>query len=363
MLTTQLTPTLRAALKRLIRTRSMLLVNANGDLSDFETLVRLHPVAPRGTWHTVGYSDIKKLFAAEEITTSDTGVSVRTGVRTDDLDTEPLEAEHTPDSLDPEASTLTLDSAEGQNHAAIKVLATTASTDDMVPVLTVLHINGNTADERNTGDSADRHVPTGETTDRHQATIATLTAEPAKVDALVAAHLFQEAAKRSAWTMTITDDMTSIEYEDLGIIASAKNLTDAQYPRIRRLFPSERDDQASISVRPKALGSALKSLAVERNAPAVLTSDGTLFAEATPEVEVPGAHGTMRGEASDTIGLSPVYLMRQCKAVGARWDDVLISWGESHKPATLSYGHGIEGIIMPVRHPLSRPGEVTASAA
>lgn len=356
MHTTPISTTLRTALKRLIRTRSILLVNTNGDLYDFETLIRLNPDIPQGTWHAVTNSDIPKLLSADALTTDEEVVSIQTGVRTNTLTTEPYDNAPTPPALDTEADTLTLRSTEGRNHIAMKVLATTASADDTLPALTSLYIDGNTADGDNAGDSADRYMPTGTTTDRYQATIATLTAEPSPVTAMVASRFLQETAKRSGWTMTVTSNVTSVEYDDIGIVVTAKNLTDSEFPNVRNLFPGKRESQASVCVRPKELGAALKSLAVERNAPAVLTSDGTVYADETPEVHLPEAHTYMRGDASPTIGLAPASLMKQCKAVGPRWDDVLISWGERLKLVSLSYGHGIEGIIMPTRHSDSRPG-------
>lgn len=356
MVTRNTNPTLRAALKRLIATRSTLLVNANGDLYDFETLVHLNPDTPQGTWHIVNSHDLTKLFSADAITTTEEGVSIQTGVRINDLLTEPVTDTHTPPALDPEAHALTLHSDDGKNHVAMKVLATTASADDTLPVLTSLYVDGNTAAIDNTGSSADRYMSTGTTTDRYQATIATFTAEPSPVNAIVASRLLRETAKRSGWTMTVTCDVTHVKYDDIGIVVTAENLTDAEFPHVRSLFPSNREAEASVCVRPKELGTALKSLAVERNHPAILTSDGTVYADDTPEVHLPEAHAYMRGDASPTVGLPPAFLMKQCRAVGPRWDDVLISWGERLKPVRLSYGHGIEGIVMPTRHSDSRPG-------
>lgn len=357
MTTTPIPSALRATLKRLINSRAILLINTNGDLTDIQTHISLNPGTPRGTWHAVrSHDSIKKLLSADEITISDTGVTVRSGARTDDLDTEALDKGHDAPAMDAEAPTLTLRSDRGCNLTAIKVLASTASTDDTMPHMTTLHVNGNTADDSNTGDNADRHMVTGETTDRYQATTATLEADTADVDTLVAPSFFREAAKRSAWTMCVTRDVTRIEFDDLGIVATAHNLSDNTFPVIRGLFPAPQENQASVCASPKALRTSLEALKVERNAPAMLTSDGTVYAEGTPEVPVPDAHSTLRGEASPVIAFNPTFLTNQFKAVGARWDDVLISWNQQLKVISLSYGRGIEGIVMSAR-PLTRPGE------
>lgn len=353
----------RTALKRLVGKSHMLLVNTNGDITNFQAYIQLDPTAPTGTWHSLRSSEITTLMTADELIPTETGISIRTGVRTIELNTIPPEDDYDHITMDPKATRVTINSEDGQNRAALKVLAATASKDDSIPVLTALHIDGNTADERNTSNvSTNRYAVTGETTDRYRATLATLEASPADVDATLPGFLLQELARRAQWELTATNTTTTVHFRDVGLTVTTSNLDDLSYPKIRALFPPDNQNDNSICARPKDIVDVINSLAVQKNEPAVLTHDGTMYATDTPEVPIPNASAILNNDASEIIGFNPNLVTSQFKAIGAKWDDVFISWNKAFKPMSLDYGSGIIGVVMPLRHTPERPMSATEQA-
>lgn len=345
----------RATLRRLLKNPHTLLVNANGDITNHETLIRTHPDAPRGTWHTLDKQACRTLLTADEITTSDDAVTVRVGATTTTLDAATSDGwtAELPE-VDSDATQLRVRSVDGENRTAFKLLAATAvPRDGFLAVLQAVRIKGSAVGERDL-DNADPLV-VARSTDRHQATRAVLSAEPADVDAIIAGHLLQEMARQNSWTMTVTGDVTSVAFGSLGIEVSSGNLQEV-YPPIERLYPGERSEVSTFEYEPYALEVALKGMEVERNQPVALTCDGTVYAAGTQELLVCGAEGSAGVVPGEVIYFDPRLLTAQAKAAGKQWGRVVLAWHYATKPATVSYGHGIEGLIMPMRDDLPRPG-------
>lgn len=353
MTTITIDRTRRATLKRLLeRGNHFILVNANGDITNLITHISFDTEAPAGTWHSIYSHDHRKAFlAADEFTADESGLTIRTGHATRTLDTEPHTHGDNPARAKLDGPQLTIHSGDGHNREAFPILASTASTDDTLPTLTAARITGN----------APNHGPvTAVSTDRYTATLATLTADSADVTAILPNNILREIAARKEWTITTTATATMVTCHDIGLTATQANM-EADYPPVEKLFPDYGDGAQTFTAKPKHLTEALKSLAVGTNEPAMLTINGTVYAENTPEVPVKDATSTEGEDYAPLLGINPRHILRMTRAAGARWDSLTLSWHSAFKPISMDWGNGIIGLFMPVRSHLPRP-EAAAEA-
>lgn len=348
MTTISVDRTRRAALKRLLKSgRHFILVNENGDITDFDTYISFDPEAPGGTWHDISNTGQNKDFlSADEITASNEGITIRTGETTQTLDTHTYKSTEEPFSAKLGDARMVIRSEDGHNRVALNLAAATADDDMTLPTLCCARLRGNS------------RTATVAATDRYIATYATLATDAADVDANLPRHLLQELGRRKEWVMTVTAPATTITFHDIGITVTSANY-DGEYPTIERLFPAERPGSSTVTVNPKRLTDEIKALEVPTPYPAMLTPDGTVFAADIPESPVEGASGTTGTDAAPVIGFDSRLLLRQTRAVGAKWDTVSLSWREARKPVLVDWGHGISGLIMPVRCPAERPTQRT----
>ena len=363
-------PGTRALLKRFFGKSSFLFVNANGDISDLETVISHQRAAePRGTWHVIR-DHIPGLIAANQLVVTEDAAVVQINGRSVDVlaDQHGETFDHAPAFVDPEEHAVTLRATDGHNHVAMKSLRSAASAlgspDGEAYGISGLRLHGWLPDGDNPalheGDYTSASV-VGIATDRYQAVVATFEAEPAPVDAVVEGRILAAAGSRADWTLTVTDKVTAVTFEKLGVTVTSPNFTEREYPHVLRLFAGEEPKATSLTARPRDFRDALDALPKKENV--VLTSDGTVYADGGPEVPIAGVVGE-RGESTELLPVNPTFLRRQLVPLGARWPAVTVRWTKPQRRMSVDCGRGIVGLVMPLAPRVAppRPGSTEAVA-
>lgn len=342
---------IRTLVKRIHGTRGFIFINANGTISDLVNITVPTDAQPYGDWYVVNPAHREDMLAADELDITEHCVTARLGERLVVI-AEPDKAfAHTPRTLNPKDTCITIREHEGHNGAALKVLksatARAGSLDADQHDLDGMRVQGQITDKYNPaveGDGPEYSV-TAVTSDRYKAVLAALTAEPADVTTVVPGYLLAATASRADWTMTITDHATAITYEKLGVTVTAPNQTRGKYPHLTPLFQPTGPSVTSVTMRPAALLEALAELP-PRADPVVLTSAGTVYAEGSGEVSADGAQ-VVSAEGSPVLGVDPKYLRGLLKAVGVKWPEVTLTWRDGKARASVAYGRGIVGLVQP----------------
>ena len=331
MYTFTMAPSIRATAKRVFRGSRNIFVTDTGALFDYERMVRPEG-APLGT-KAAGPFPARDILAADEVQPTTSGVSIRTGIRWTDLGNgweghEGIQF----GAFDPIGTYTETNDRRG----VFGPLAACVSMDGAVPVLA-----GVCFDADGTAWATDRYrlarVFTG----------LRLEGEPG-IRVIVSGRLMAEAAKSKTWELNVGAAYSSVSLN--GVVLTARNI-EGNYPSVAGLMPNG-DWGGGVVAVTFPVGKMLegiKSLAVPKNKPVELWSDGTAAYQGA-EVRLTDAPVNRVSR----IGVNPKYLTELLKPHGAK-ATATVRWRseEPQKPVlvTVDGEDDLRMIVMPVRLP------------
>lgn len=324
-----MSPSTRAAAKRLFRGSRQLFVTDTGAVSNFDVMIRPEGVEV-GT-QTTGPFPARDLLAADEIEPTAKGVRIRTGIRWVNL--EGAWGDYRVSEFGAFEPIGTLTEASDRRGVFGSLAASMATDAARVPVL-----SGACFEADGTAWATDRYRLTRLRTDMN------IQGEPdARV--IVSGRIITEVAKAKAWELSVGTNLSRARLNDL--VITARNV-EGDFPRVAGLVPEEGGDVA-VSASVGDLTKAVKLLAPPKNTPVVVHSEGTMSCE---DAEIRLGEGV--GNAQSRIGLNPQFLLSLVKTHGAK-AMVTIRWRSEapQKPAivTVDGEDDLRMIIMPVRLP------------
>lgn len=324
-----MTPSTRAAAKRLFRGSRPLFVTDTGAVTNFDVMIR--PDGVEAGTQTTGPFPARDLLAADEIEPTAGGVRIRTGIRWADL--EGAWGDYRVSEFGAFGPIGTYAEANDR-RGVFGSLAACVPTDDRTPVL-----SGVCFEADGTAWATDRYrlarVFTG----------LRLEGDP-DMRVIVSGRLMAEVAKAKTWDLSVGTDYSSVNLN--GLTITARNV-EGNFPSVAGLMPNGEGGDVSLTVPVGEVLETIKALAVRKNEPVEFWSDATMLYQGAQVRLVDGVVNK-----ASRIGVNPKFLTEILKPHGTK-AAATMQWRseEPQKPVsvTIDGEDDLRMILMPVRLP------------
>lgn len=346
-----LTPTLRASLRRTFRPDANLCLTTDGLLSGNTTAVSLtgqEPAPDARFAREISRPAMDALIRADSFEVTADAVTITADGQASDIPSEPLTIPVARAAsfalrsynLDPVHEVTTDETYKGPFTALEKSRWTE---DDEWPVLT--HVNYCSDGATGTWVSTDRYrvarfeergvTPTG----------------AREADVNIPGAVFAEAARRNGAVLTVYERAARVIVPALNLlILGASDI--AQFPAVERLLsPPRTADWVGWEVEPAAGVSAINAVTSRRNTPLTITADGTVYDDESGASAALGDQVHCDEGGPDAVRFSARFLGDLLRAGKAGLGRVEILAHSTVKPAYITFGRDsrVRVMLMPIR--------------
>lgn len=345
--TITLAPSRRSIIRQALRGAAEVIVGTHGDLSVDGALISLNPGTPDGSWRHVAASERAALLGADALTLrSDRIEATRDGQSEIVFSLLLKSGRHKPVTIGEDGSRMKISSSEGHNKAAVKMLAATAEQPPNSRARS--RVDDDALQHAALTASCEDGAATARSTDKYQVTTARLAVETnADMDILLPGTLLRIAAAQPEWDLTVTRAASRLSLPQLRMTVTVRN-PQGSFPPVQTLYTEPRA-VSRVATRPRDLVAAIESLGARPHDPLIVTHEGTIYLHADRPRAIHAARGGTDAGAAPKVAVDWRFLVAQCRAVGKRWPELSMSWGEAVQPIALNYGKGIEVRVAPMR--------------